>query len=59
MLYGITNEEAKELDCAELQAKLSDMIIQLQYEEMQARRLNATRESIENLSAEIARRKGE
>ena len=57
MMYGITKDEAKELDASELQARLAELMVELQYEQMQSRRMSTTMSSIENVRAELARKK--
>jgi ribosomal protein L29 len=59
MSYGITKDEAKELDTSELQARLAELMVELQYEQMQSRRMSGTMSSIENVRAELARKKGQ
>jgi hypothetical protein len=59
MPYGITKDEAKELDVSELQARLCELMVELQYEQMQSRRMSMTMSSIENVRAELSRKKGE
>jgi hypothetical protein len=59
MPYEITKHEAKELDVAELEKRLSELMLELECERMESRRSSMTIRSIDTVRSELARRKRE
>ena len=57
MPYSITNHEANELDAAELEARLVELLLEMECERMESRRSSMTIRSIDNVRAELTRRK--
>ncbi len=59
MPYEITQHEARQLDVADLMKSFAELKLELECERMESRRSSMTIRSIDNVRAEIARRKVE